>query len=117
MQGTGKYDAAIDAQLPTSLDTLPAAAHALVELRKLSNQALDMGALEGKTVGEAHAPAPPPDTPQKTPRARKVRKPRTQDPQPLAGSSTVVDETSWTWRSLTESSAGGVRPVFTKDGR
>lgn len=35
--------------------------------------------------------------------------------QPIAGSSNVTDE--WAWRSLAESSASNVPPVFTRDGR
>ena len=40
--------------------------------------------------------------------------------QPIAGSSTEhahEDGSTWSWRSLTESSASKVKPVFTKDGR
>ena len=40
--------------------------------------------------------------------------------QPVAGSSTEAvreDGSVWAWRTLTESSASKVKPVFTKDGR
>ena len=45
------------------------------------DRTLDMGAFEGKTMGEVHVSEAPPDTPQKTPRARKVRKARAQTTQ------------------------------------
>lgn len=83
-----------------------------------ADRTLDMGASEGKTIGEVHILEVPTDTPQKTPR-RKIRKsrPLANQQQPLAGSSSLADDPNWTWRSLTESAASKVTPLFTKDGR
>ena len=78
-----------------------------------------MGALDVKSIAEAQVPDVPPDTPQKTPKPSKTRRQRTQatQEQPLAGSLSLVDDSIWTWRSLTESAASKVPPIFTKDGR
>lgn len=82
----------------------------------------DMGASSDKgTVGDPQ--------PQEIPQADKPKKIRYRTLQKakeaageqfVAGSSTEQahdDGSSWAWRSLTESSASKVKPVFTKDGR
>jgi hypothetical protein len=58
---------------------------------------------------------------EKTKKARPHRiTKKSREEQPVAGSSTEhvhEDGSIWAWRSLTESSASKVKPVFTKDGR
>lgn len=53
-------------------------------------------------------------------RPHRPKKSRAVEEPPVAGSSTEhaqEDGSTWAWRSLTESSASKVNPVFTKDGR
>ncbi|KAJ3556436.1 hypothetical protein NM688_g2023 [Phlebia brevispora] len=76
-----------------------------------------MGASEGKTIGEVHIQGIPSDPPRRS----QLHKGRRQKilaahAEALASSSSAVHDLNWTWRSLTESSASRVPPVFTKDG-
>ncbi|KAI0686656.1 WD40 repeat-like protein [Cytidiella melzeri] len=82
----------------------------------------DMGASNDK--GNTGDPLPPDATrADKTKKLRPHRIPKKSrevlEEQPVAGSSTEhahEDGSTWSWRSLTESSASKVKPVFTKDG-
>lgn len=74
----------------------------------------------GASTQQSDNPDPTLFAPQDSPKkARGPRKSKRQEAeaaeQPVAGSSTITDE--WAWRSLTESSASNVSPVFTRDGR
>ncbi len=83
----------------------------------------DMGA--SSDIGNIGDPLQ--QTPAQAERTKKARLYRTPkklrevvEEQPVAGSSTErarEDGSTWEWRSLTESSASKVKPVFTKDGR
>lgn len=81
----------------------------------------DMGVFVDKgTVGDVQAQdIAQVDSPKKV-KMRKPKRTERQQQQPVAGSSSeqaADDGTTWAWRSLTESSASRVTPVFTKDGR
>ena len=73
-------------------------------------------ALTGQSDSIDTSLSAPQDSPKKArgPRKNKRLESETAE-QPIAGSSTITDE--WAWRSLTESSASNVSPVFTRDGR
>ena len=59
---------------------------------------------------------PPQESPKKSRASKKTKRAEAElAEQPIAGSSNVTDE--WAWRSLAESSASNVPPVFTRDGR
>ncbi|OSX67273.1 hypothetical protein POSPLADRAFT_1051423 [Postia placenta MAD-698-R-SB12] len=64
--------------------------------------------------------APPSASPAPDAKIRKLRKRKGKEPEdvdPPADISQPVEDKSWTWKPLTESSASRVAPVFTKDGR
>lgn len=64
--------------------------------------------------------APPSASPAPDAKIRKLRKRKGKEPEdvdPPADVSQPVEDKSWTWKPLTESSASRVAPVFTKDGR